>query len=94
MLNIKSANSDLKVVDLSLCSYNKATKVLNLKSDYVGMPNELAIRSNHTGKVIRFVVVKEHDVLFDQDGWDGELKKYRPVGVVPGVDHLVIHNFF
>jgi hypothetical protein len=32
------------------------------------------------------------DVLFDEDGWDGEQQVYRPLGNVPGVDHMVIYN--
>lgn len=94
MLNIKSANREVKVVSLSACEYDKSTKVLKLTSNHVGMPRELMIHSERTGKDVRFVVVNEYDVLFDQDGWDGEQQIYRPVGNVPGVDHLVIHNFF
>jgi len=50
------------------------------------------VHSEKTGKDVRFVVVGEHDVLFDQDQWDGEQQIYRPMGHVPTVDHLVIYH--
>ena len=79
-------------VDLSLCEYNKNTKVLKLASEYFGMPLTFIVKSHHTGKEVRFVPVNPADVLFDQDHWDGEQQIYRPVGNVPGVDHMVIYN--
>ena len=79
-------------VALNLCKYDKNRKVLLLSSKYVGMPQQLFVRSHHTGKEVRFVVVSQHDVLFDQDQWDGEQQVYRPVGIVPCVDHMVIHH--
>ena len=79
-------------VALNLCKYDKNRKVLLLSSTYVGMPQQLFVRSHHTGKEVRFVVVSQYDVLFDQDQWDGEQQVYRPVGTVPGVDHMVIHH--
>ena len=79
-------------VDLSKCRFNSSSKVLALTSDHVGMPLELFIKSHHTGKEVRFTIVDENDILFDQDGWDGEQCIYRPVGNVPNVDHLVIYN--
>lgn len=83
---------EIPVVDLKLCEYNKTRKVLKLASEHIGMPNEFMVRSHHTGKEVRFTVVNEHDVLFDEDGWDGEQKIYRPIGNVPNVDHMVIYN--
>jgi hypothetical protein len=79
-------------VALNFCKYNKNRRVLLLSSKYVGMPQQLFISSHHTGKEVRFVVVSQYDVLFDQDQWDGEQQVYRPVGTVPGVDHMVIHH--
>lgn len=79
-------------VPLQFCEYDKGRKVLKLASEYCGMPRELFIRSHHTGKDVRFTPVGPHDVLFDEDGWDGEMAIYRPVGNVPNVDHLVIYH--
>lgn len=83
---------EIPTVSMTLCEYDKSRKVLKMASEYIGMPNTFFVESNHTGKVVRFVVVNEYDVLFDQDGWDGEQKIYRPLGNVPGVDHMVIYN--
>ena len=80
------------VVDLKLCEYDKSRKVLKLASEYIGMPLTFFVRSHHTGKEVRFVPVNPADKLFDPDQWDGEQQIYRPVGHVPGVDHLVIYN--
>lgn len=79
-------------VELSLCEYNKNTKVLTLASEYFGMPLTFIVKSHHTGKEVRFVPVNPADPLFDEDHWDGEQQIYRPVGNVPGVDHMVIYN--
>ncbi len=81
-----------KRVCLSKCEYDKNRKVLKLGSDYIGMPLTFEVISNHTGKVIRFVPVTPADPLFDQDQWDGEQQIYRPLGNVPGVDHMVIYH--
>lgn len=83
---------DLPVIDLRRCEYDKKRKVLKLASEYIGMPLSFFVKSHHTGKEVRFVPVSICDVLFDQDGWDGEQQIYRPLGNVPGVDHLVIYN--
>lgn len=82
----------IPVIPLKYCEYDKASKVLKLASEYFGMPNEFFVESHVTGKMVRFTVVNEHDILFDQDGWDGEQKVYRPVGNVPTVDHMYIYN--
>lgn len=82
----------MPTVDLKLCEYNKQTKVLKLASEYMGMPREFFVVSHYTGKEVRFTEVGRYDVLYDEDGWDGEQKIYRPVGVVPGVDYMVIYN--
>ena len=80
------------MVDLNKCDFDKSRKVLKLASEFFGMPREFFVKSHHTGRVVRFVVVGPEDVLFDQDQWDGEQQIYRPVGNVPGVDHMVIYN--
>jgi hypothetical protein len=82
----------LPVVDLKWCEFDKKRKVLKLASEYFGMPGEFFVRSHHTGKEVRFVAVGPNDVLFDEDGWDGEQCIYRPVGNVPNVDHMVIYH--
>ena len=80
------------IVPLSRCEYDKTRRVLKLASEYIGMPSEFFVYSHHTGREVRFAVVGEHDVLFDPDQWDGEQQIYRPVGHVPGVDHMVIYH--
>lgn len=85
---------EIPVVDLKLCEYDKSRKVLKLASEYIGMPHEFFVHSHHSGKEVRFTVVSEHDVLFDQDGWDGEQCIYRPVGNVPNVDYMVIYHAY
>lgn len=83
---------EIPTVSLSLCKYDKKRKVLTMTSSHIGMPQTFFVESNHTGKVVRFAAVLPCDILFDQDGWDGEQQIYRPIGNVPGVDHMVIHN--
>ena len=82
----------IPTVGLELCEYDKKRKVLKLASEFFGMPLTFVVHSHHTGKEVRFVPVTPADVLFDQDQWDGEQQVYRPVGTVPGVDHMVIYN--
>ncbi len=84
--------NDIPTVDLRRCDFDKTRRVLKLASEYIGMPKSFFVKSHHTGKEVRFVVVSEHDVLFDQDGWDGEQCIYRPTTPVPNVDHLVIYH--
>ena len=85
---------DIPSVNLSKCDYDKTRKVLKLVSEYIGMPRQFFVKSHHTGKEVRFVVVGPEDKLFNEDGWDGEMCVYRPVGNVPGVDHLVIYHAY
>lgn len=82
----------IPTVDLKLCEYRKERKYLALASEYFGMPSEFYVKSHHTGKVVRFTCVQPGDKLFDEDGWDGEQQIYRPVGVVPNVEYMVIYN--
>jgi hypothetical protein len=83
---------EIHTVPLEKCDYDKKRKVLRLASEYIGMPLTFFVKSHHTGKEVRFTAVTGHDVLCDEDGWDGEQQIYRPVGNVPGVDHMVIYN--
>lgn len=82
----------IPTVPLKLCEYDKSKKVLRLASEYFGMPLEFFVESHHTGKVVRFKVVDQYDVLYDQDGWDGEMRVYRPIGNILGVDHMYIYS--
>ena len=82
----------IPTVPLKFCEYDKKRKVLKLASEYFGMPLTFFVESHHTGNKVRFVPVTPADKLFDEDGWDGEQQIYRPVGNVPGVDHMVIYN--
>jgi len=79
-------------ISLSWLEFDKQTKILRMPSEYLGMPDQFFVESHHTGKNVRFTKVNQYDVLYDQDGWDGEMQKYRPVGNVPNVDHLVIYH--
>ena len=84
--------NNIVTIDLKLCEYDKNRKVLKLASEYVGMPRQFYVKSHHTDKEVRFVEVGPYDILYDEDGWDGEQKIYRPVGVVPNVDYMVIYH--
>lgn len=84
--------NEIPAVLLSTCDYDKERKVLKLTSDHIGMPKELFVISQKTGREVRFKYVDEHDVLFDQDQWDGEQQIYRPIGNVPTVEYMVIYN--
>ena len=88
----EAAQKSIPTVDLSRCEYDKNRKVLKLASEFIGMPLTFMVRSHHTGKEVRFVPVTPADKLFDQDQWDGEQQIYRPLGNVPGVDHMVIYH--
>ena len=85
---------NIPTVQLKWCEYNKTRKVLTLASEYCGMPGQLMVVSHHTDKEVRFVSIGPEDKLYDQDGWDGEQMIYRPMGDVPGVDHLVIYHAY
>ena len=82
----------IPIIDLKWCDYHKATKKLTLASEFMGMPPQFFVKSHHTGKEVRFVEIGPHDVLYDEDGFDGEQKIYRPTTPVPNVDYMVIYN--
>lgn len=83
---------NIPTISLSRCEYDKKRKVLKLASEFFGMPSTFFVKSEKTGKEVRFIPVTYGDVLFDEDHWDGEQKIYRPLGNVPTVDHMVIYN--
>lgn len=84
----------MQTVPLQHCEYDKQRKVLKLASEFFagGFPSCFNVHSHHTGKDLKFIPINEHDPLFDQDQWDGEMAIYRPVTDVPNVDHLVIYH--
>jgi hypothetical protein len=83
---------EIPSVSLEDCQYDKVRKVLKLTSNKIGMPGTFFVESHRTGKVVRFTSVLPCDILYDEDGWDGEMQVYRPLGNVPGVDHMIIYN--
>lgn len=85
-------DAKIPTISLRLCEYNKDRKILTLASEHIGMPRQFFVYSHHTDKEVRFVAVGPEDKLFDQDQWDGEQQIYRPVGVVPNVDYLMIYH--
>lgn len=83
----------MKTVLLSDCRYDKVKKVLYLASGKIGgMPNQFMVHSDRTGKEFRFDRIGEYDLLYDQDGWDGEMCIYRPTSFCDTVDHLIVYN--
>jgi hypothetical protein len=84
--------SQIDTIPLKFCTFDKERRVLRVASEFCGMPRVVAIRSEHTGKTVQFVAIGPEDPLYDEDGWDGEQKIYRPVEPQARVDHLVIYN--
>jgi len=84
----------IPIVPLKYCEHDKARKRLTLASEFCGTPSELYVESHHSNRRIKFVVVGEDDLLFDQDQWDGEQQIYRPESPLPNIDHLVIYNLY
>ena len=84
----------IKVIPLSACTYVKKTRVLLTGSDQFGrsFPNQFMVESGRTGKIVRFARVNQYDILYDEDGWDGEQCIYRPMGDVPTVSYMVVMN--
>lgn len=83
---------EIKTVPLKYCEYDKKRKVLKLSSEFMGMPFEFFVKSHHTGKRVHFVAIGRDDKLFNHDRWDGTMQIYRPLGDVPGVDHMIISH--
>ena len=89
---VPDRSDEIPSVSLKDCEYDKNRKVLKLASEFFGMPRQFYVVSHKTGKEFRFTPVGPEDVLFDEDGWDGEQQIYRPVGHCPTVDHMVIYH--
>lgn len=85
---------ELQRIPLQYCDFEKTNKVLSLSSSYFGgkFPQQFFVTSHLTGKEVRFKQVDCYDVLYDEEGHDGEIAYYRPVGNVPNVDYLYITN--
>jgi hypothetical protein len=88
----RSEAASIPTVELAVCDYNKERKVLTLTSDVIGKPREFMVKSHHSGKEVRFVVIGPEDKLYDEDQWDGEQQIYRPTSVSTNVEYMVIYN--
>lgn len=79
-------------ISLAQMEYHKADRKLTLASEPFGMPCEFEVISHHTGEVVKFAAITYGDPLYDEDGWDGEQKIYRPTHYVKNVEYAVIYN--
>lgn len=61
--------------DLTSFSYNKQTKHLTMYNEAT-VPPEFFIRSNHTGRTVRFVVDQED--MIRNEFYDGEIATFVP----------------
>ena len=81
-------------IHTSDCSFVKSNKALYTSAHseifYRGFPKELFVKSDHTGRCVKFVPISEGHPHFDYDFWDGEMVIYEPVTTLPNVDILVI----
>ncbi len=61
--------------------YDTKTKNLMIKSDaFKGQfPWDIQVKSEKTGRVVRFVKVQPGDFDFNEDQWDGEMSIYKTV---------------
>ena len=84
----------IPLISTNHCSFNKEAKRLSLASELCGMPSALDVKSNITGKVVRFVVAQPGSRFFDEDGCDGEQQIYVPETPQRNVTHLVIYHQF
>ena len=78
-------------ITLDRCHWDPRHRCLTISSTHFagGFPRQFSIKSHRTGKTVSFVPVGPEDRLFDQDGWDGEMSIYRPVGITT-VEHAVV----
>jgi len=70
--------------------YSKDTQTLVLNEYSDLYPRSLFVKSNVTGKVVRFNMVNEYHPKFDMDQWDGEQQVYAPDIPVPGAERLTV----
>ena len=82
----------MQVISSRFCRYDAKRRVLSLESHYIGMPLTFMVESSKTGKRVRFIPVGPADILFDQDGWDGEQQLSRPCEHIAGMDYMVLYN--
>lgn len=65
----------IPIFELSSFSYNKKTKHLTMYNEAT-VPPEFFIRSNHTGRTVRFVVDQQD--MIRNEFYDGEIATFMP----------------
>lgn len=72
--------NDMRIVNFTDLEYKPKGKALNGVSSQFGgsFPSKFGVRSDRTGKIVTFEMMKEGDPLLDPDFWDGEYAGYRP----------------
>ena len=72
--------NDMQIVKFTELEFRKEGKVLQGVSKQFGgsFPSKFGVKSDRTGKVVTFEMMKEGDPLLDPDFWDGEFAGYRP----------------
>lgn len=65
----------IPMFDLSSFSYNKATKHLTMYNEAT-IPPEFFIKSNYTGRTVRFVIDQED--MIRNEFYDGEIATFVP----------------
>lgn len=65
----------IPIFDLSSFSYNKATKYLTMYNEAT-VPTEFFIQSNHTGRIVRFMLDQED--MIRNEFYDGEIATFVP----------------
>lgn len=75
-------------ISLDELTYDKNRRRLFGYSEMFGgsFPNEVSVKSHHTGDTKVFTPVKPDHTLFDEDGWDGEQQIYD----TPGTDLVLV----
>lgn len=84
--------SNTPFINLSSCDFNKKENKLTVCSELVGMPRELIVHSDYTGKDVVFRVIGPEHPQYDEDQWDGEQQIYRPLSPAGRVKTLVIYH--
>ena len=86
----------LPTITLDQCVWDRQHNRLVISSTVFtgGFPRQFFVHSPRTGMTVRFGTIGPEDRLYDHDGWDGEQAIYRPIGVVPRIDHAVVTHMF
>jgi hypothetical protein len=74
-------------INFNDCVFNKKTKTLLLGNFEARFPNEFKVRSNRTGKVVRFV--QDIEAAMRNEFWDGMMMEYKPTEAC-GVECLAV----